>query len=166
MAGGGDRQGVALALASLGGVAGDQGLAETARALHEESLALRRASADRRGVAQSLNNLGMLAFARGDYPQRRRAAGGELWPCTGELRDTGGVASALLMLGQTAGRQGDLRQATRLCSESLDLFREVGNLLGDRHGPAGHRAGRCSTRATGPRAEELLQASLDERPRT
>jgi non-specific serine/threonine protein kinase len=155
----GNRRGVALALASLGGVAGDQGLAETARALHEESLALRRASADRRGVAQSLNNLGMLAFARGDY-RTAAALQEESLALHRELRDTGGVASALLMLGQTAGRQGDLQQATRLCSESLDLFREVGNLLGI--AMAQRATGQVLLDAgQGARAEALLQASLE-----
>ncbi len=155
----GDQRGVALALASLGGVAGDQGLAETARALHEESLALRRASADRRGVAQSLNNLGMLAFARGDY-HGAAALQEESLALHRELRDTGGVASALLMLGQTAGRQGDLQQATRLCSESLDLFRGVGNLLGI--AMAQRATGQVLLDAgQGARAEELLQASLE-----
>ena len=126
----GDRRGVALALASLGGVAGDQGLAETARALHEESLALRRASADRRGVAQSLNYLGMLAFARGDYRTAACAAGGEPGP---EPRAAGrrgrrlGPADAGAD-GRPAGRPPT--RATAPVLESLDLFREVGNLLG------------------------------------
>jgi non-specific serine/threonine protein kinase len=125
----GDRRGIALALASLGGVAADQGELDAARALHEESLALRRAADDRRGVAQTLNYLGMLAFGRGDYAAARTLQEESL-ALHRDLRDTGGVASALLMLGQTAGRQGETGRAIQLCTESLDRFRDLGNRLG------------------------------------
>ena len=155
----GDRRGIALALASLGGVAGDQGEAETARALHEESLALRREAGDRRGIAQSLTYLGMLAYARGDYPEAA-ALQEESLALNRELRDVGGAASALLMLGQTAGRRGDLRRAMTLSGESLDLFREVGNRLGV--AMAQRAVGQAALDA-GDRqqAEAMLLASLD-----
>jgi non-specific serine/threonine protein kinase len=154
----GDQRGIALALASLGGVAGDQGEAETSRALHEEALVLRRAAGDRRGVAQSLNYLGMLAYGRGDYAAAARLQEESL-SLNRDLRDVGGVASALLMLGQTVGRRGDLPRAIALCSESLDLFREVGNRLGVAMAQraVGQAALDAGDRA---RAEAMLVASL------
>jgi non-specific serine/threonine protein kinase len=154
----GDRQGIALALASLGGVAGDQGEMDTARGLYEESLELRRALGDRRGVAQTLHNLGMLAYGRADYATAR-ALQEESLAQNRQLQDTGGVASALLMLGQTTGRQGEAARSVALCTESLELFRQVGNQLGI--AMAQRALGQAALEAGDwARAEALLEESL------
>ena len=64
---------------------------DEAYALHEESLALRRAMGDRWGEALSLANLGLVALNRGDYEQAVQLHRESLvlrrnWGCPGEWR--------------------------------------------------------------------------------
>ena len=58
-------RGIALALNSLAGVATEQGEDVVARALHEESLALRLEIGDPKGTAASLAGLGGVAVGMG-----------------------------------------------------------------------------------------------------
>src|SRR4029453_18379222 len=61
----------AKALITAGSLAYRQGDYETARSLHEESLAIRRQLGDRRGIAASLHNLGLVAHRQGDHAAAR-----------------------------------------------------------------------------------------------
>src|SRR5436190_83325 len=67
----GAKQSVALSLNNLGIVAQDEGDYAAARALHEESLALKREIGDKWGISYSLNNLGIVAAGQGDYTAAR-----------------------------------------------------------------------------------------------
>ena len=58
-------------LNAAGVLAKYQGDYPAARALHEESLAIRRELGDRLGIAASLNSLGAVAQDQGDYPATR-----------------------------------------------------------------------------------------------
>ena len=57
----------ARALAGAGVLGREQGDYDRATVLDEESLALRWARGDRRGIAAALNSLAMIARDRGDY---------------------------------------------------------------------------------------------------
>ncbi len=96
---------------------------EAARHLNE-ALRLHRTLDDQRGMAESLNNLGVLAHGQGDLD--------EAWRCyvealSGEraLRHPFGEARALSNLGEVAEAQNRLEQACRLFAVSERLFEEV-----------------------------------------
>src|SRR5262249_43431141 len=61
----------ARALNALGNVVAAHGEYDAARAHYRQSLADRRLLGDHRGVADSLNNLGTLAYRQGDHAQAR-----------------------------------------------------------------------------------------------
>lgn len=100
-------------------------------ALHEESLALKRALDDQSGAAFSLLHLGMLAKDLGDNAQA-----GALYAQSLEvfrvLRDRPHVAHVLLNMGILAHVQGNYRESTARFDEAVGLFRA----LGDRRGLA------------------------------
>lgn len=101
----------------------EAGSAEAARHL-EEALRLRRGCEDRRGVAETLNNLGILAQA-----QDQRAAAQrwytEALDVEREMGHGFGVARALSNLGEIAEAQGALGQACRLFTAAEYLFEQV-----------------------------------------
>ena len=113
------------ALRGAGLLATWQGDYATARALHQESLALYRELDDQSGIANALENLGLVASQQGDYPAAhvlhaqslsiRRTLGAE-WDIAGSLSN----------LGLIARNQGDYDRARTLYSESLALLTAVG----------------------------------------
>jgi predicted ATPase/DNA-binding SARP family transcriptional activator len=121
----------AKALNGAGNLAYMQDDYARARALHEESLALRRELGDMRGIAISLNNLGNVAEVQGDYT-RARALLEESLALDRQLGDIWGLAGSLSNLGRVAQVQGDYAWARTLQEESLALRRD----LGDRRGIA------------------------------
>jgi non-specific serine/threonine protein kinase len=106
-----------------------QGDLDEAVGLHEESLAIRRARGDERGVAYALNSLGAvaeqraeLAIARDRYEESlaiRRKTG-----------DQAGIAQSLNNLGVIAMREGAYDRAQEYYEESLAIRRESGNRRG------------------------------------
>jgi hypothetical protein len=70
----GDKWGIGHSLTNLGIVAQEQGDYAGARALHEESLALRREMGDKWGVAACLAGLGGVAVGLGQEAQVERGA--------------------------------------------------------------------------------------------
>ena len=114
-----------------GSLAYHQGDYPGARALGEESLAIRRQLGDRKGIAASLNNLGLVACDQGDYPAAR-ALYEESLAIKRELGDRVGIANSLNNLGNVAYDQAELAFARALYEESLAIARE----LGDREGVA------------------------------
>ena len=79
----------AKALNVAGVLARRQGDYPAARALHEESLAIRRQLGDRRGMAASLNNLGNVAVKQGDLASCPGAVRGEPGDHAGTGRSVG-----------------------------------------------------------------------------
>jgi predicted ATPase/class 3 adenylate cyclase len=97
--------------------------------LAQESLALFRGLGDRRGIALSLDRLGMAAWRRGDF----RTAGvlmEEDLALFKEVGDQDRVAWSLFTLGLLNNKQGEYTRACALFEESLTLFRELGNKRG------------------------------------
>jgi tetratricopeptide (TPR) repeat protein len=90
----------------------------------EESLALYKELGDKRGMSQSINNLGSVAYFQGEYEQAAKLYGESL-DLRRELGDKWGVANSLNNLGGVAFSQGDYGQAEVLHSESLALRREL-----------------------------------------
>jgi predicted ATPase/Tfp pilus assembly protein PilF len=121
----------AKALHGAGALGYHQGDYPGARALGEESLAIRRQLGDRKGIAASLNNLGLVACDQGDYPAAR-ALYEESLAIKRELGDRVGIANSLNNLGNVAYDQAELAFARALYEESLTIARE----LGDREGVA------------------------------
>ncbi len=119
----------AYVLNAAGVLSFDQSDYPAARALHEESLAIRRELGDRSGIAASLNNLGSVVHNQGDYPAAR-ALHEEGLAIRRELGDRSGIASALNNLGNVAVNQGDYPGAMALYEESLAICRELGNQFG------------------------------------
>lgn len=119
----------AKALHAAGGLAIEQGDYARARVLHQESLALRRAIADKQGIAQSLNNLGVMAYEQGEYATARSLHEESLvlHRETGEKRR---IARSLTNLGLVAYAVGDYSLARSLHVESLAIMRGMGDKSG------------------------------------
>ena len=97
-----------------------------ARALLEESLAIRRELGDRLGIAGSLHSLGTVDCDQGDYPAGRVLLEESL-AIRRELGDRFGIAASLNNLGNVALYQGDCPAARALYEESLAIRRELGD---------------------------------------
>jgi predicted ATPase/class 3 adenylate cyclase/DNA-binding XRE family transcriptional regulator/Flp pilus assembly protein TadD len=104
---------------------GDYGMVQV---LAEESLALSRELDDKRGMASSLEILGIVAHNQGDYAAARTFHQEDL-----ELkRETGSnyITIPLTNLGSVAYAQGDYETARNLLQESLALSRKRGHKWG------------------------------------
>jgi non-specific serine/threonine protein kinase len=121
----------AKALNGAGNLAQACGDLERAARLHVESLAMRQALGDRRGIAISLNSLANVAVEQGDYLQARGLYEESL-ALRRDLGDARGIAVTLNNLSVVARDEGDWQAAAALSVESAALFRE----LGDRQGVA------------------------------
>jgi predicted ATPase/DNA-binding CsgD family transcriptional regulator len=112
---------------ATGRVALDQGDNPEARAFLVESLAMARKGEDWQGIADSLTQLGHVAFAEDDY---------DVAICRYEeslvirrnIRDQRGMAISLYSLGVVARARGDVGRAQSLLAEALGLFRSAGDL--------------------------------------
>jgi len=105
----------------LGGFLEEFGRTAEARELYEGSLATSREVGDRRGMADSLHDLGLLAFDQGDYALAQSV----LAECLAVSREAGereDIPLTIMMLGATALAQGDVAGARPLLEESLELF--------------------------------------------
>jgi len=116
----------AYVLNAAGVLSYHQGDYPAARALYEESLAIRRELGDRSGIAGSLGNLGNVAVNQGDHPAARALQEQSL-AIYRELGDRFGTANTLNNLGVVALNQGDYPAARALHEESLAISRELGN---------------------------------------
>ena len=103
--------------------------AEAAR-LSEESLWLARGLGDRRAIASSLRDLGMIYRLQGDF-DRSIVCLEEALPIFRDLDDEHGIARVLLHLAVPIYRAqrapGDRARATRLLQESLERLRALGD---------------------------------------
>jgi tetratricopeptide (TPR) repeat protein len=116
----------------LGMVRREQARFDEATALHEQALALYRASGDAWGEAAALNNLGVVRMFVGDF-QRSTELHERALLLRRCINDDRGVASSLGNLGNVARLQGDAENAWRLHNEALTIRR----FLNDRWGVAG-----------------------------
>ncbi|MFN8549606.1 MAG: tetratricopeptide repeat protein [Candidatus Eisenbacteria bacterium] len=126
---GGEPASRARALNGAANLAFTQSDYPAARALHEESLSLRREIDDRNGIATSLNNLGSIAYFSGDLAQAR-ALIEESLAIRRELKDRSGIGSCLNNLAVIAQFSGDFDGARAWHTESLALRRELGDRSG------------------------------------
>jgi predicted ATPase/class 3 adenylate cyclase len=97
--------------------------------LAQESLALFRRLGDRRGIALSLDRLGMAAWRRGDFRAARVLMEEDL-ALFREVGDQDRIAWSLFTLGLLNNKQGEYTRACALFEGSLTLFRELGNKRG------------------------------------
>jgi adenylate cyclase len=118
----------ARVLHGLGNVQLYQGNHDAAQKLFEESLALRRKTGDKLGIANALNNLGIVVYQRDISGARARFE--ESLAIRRDIGDKAGIAQALNNLGFMSSEQGDLKTAQVLYEESLTLRRELGDKLG------------------------------------
>jgi predicted ATPase/DNA-binding CsgD family transcriptional regulator len=131
---------------------------ELAAALLEESLALRRWSEDKPGIAAVLFDLAPIAEYWGDYGRSARLFEESL-ALRRELADAFGTAQALIRFARAAIRQDDHERAAALLDESWALCRR----LGSDHGMAMTlrlQGGLAFERADYGRAADLLGQSV------
>jgi tetratricopeptide (TPR) repeat protein len=118
----GDDLGAAQAMAQLGNLLSAQGEHVLARELHDDSLAVREAANDARGIGLSLLAIAVGA-ARADEPDRARASAERAVALFDRTDDGPGRASAVMQLGYLAADAGCLREARELQERALALWR-------------------------------------------
>ena len=100
-----------------------------ARALSEESLAVRRELGDEKEIALALGNLGIIAYRQGDY-EAARSLSEESLGMLRKLGDKRGVAADLNNLANVAFDQRDYEKAHQLFSESRDIWQFLSDQRG------------------------------------
>jgi predicted ATPase/class 3 adenylate cyclase len=116
----------ANALSAAGLMAYRQDDFVAARALLEESLAIRRQLGDRKGIGVAAGNLGMVALDEGNFASAR-ALHEESLAIARELGNRNGVLASLANLGNANYEQGDFATARARFEESLAISRELGD---------------------------------------
>ncbi len=114
----------AQALHCAGGLAWNLGKLATAATFFEQTVALRRELGDKRGMAQSLSNLGAVNVSLKNFP-KARACIEEALAIGQELGDQNTVGLAYGNLGDQAYFQGDLDGAQHFWSQARDIFRAL-----------------------------------------
>ena len=99
------------------------------KALAQESLALFRELGDKRGIALSLNRLGIAAWRRADFPTARVLMEEDL-ALYKELGNPDRIAWSLFALGLLNIKQGEYIRASASFEEGLALFRRLDNKRG------------------------------------
>lgn len=124
----GDGVGKALALNNLGLVeyADEQGDAAQAEHYWRQALETHRILNDKRGIAQTLTNLGALALEQGKADEAWTACL-EALGCEREMRHAFGVARTLSNLGEVAEMKQEAKRAQRLYGAAQCLFNQVGS---------------------------------------
>jgi DNA-binding NarL/FixJ family response regulator len=97
---------------------------EAAYACYEEALALRREAGDKQLIANTLNNMGVLAYHRADFDQAYKLYSESL-NLRKEAGDRLGVAYALLNLGSVLLEVGDYGGSKAFSIEGLEIARET-----------------------------------------
>ncbi|HEX7313532.1 MAG TPA: tetratricopeptide repeat protein [Pyrinomonadaceae bacterium] len=128
----GDKEIEAVAIGALGHHHFQIGEYDHATELCGRAQSLFEASNNRRGVAHTLHQLGILARSQGNYVEAARLYQRSL-EIIEELRDKPMVANTLHELGNLRYLQDDYAEAARLYQRSLEIRKE----LGDEYGIAG-----------------------------
>lgn len=115
----------AKALNAAGSMAHVQDDNDSARALLEECLAIRRALEDRRGVSVALKNLGDVLNMLGETAAAR-ALLEESLAITREIGYRWGVGRVLMSLAPLVLAQGEVGPARALAQECVDIERQLG----------------------------------------
>jgi predicted ATPase/DNA-binding CsgD family transcriptional regulator len=119
----------ARALVRACSLARQRGDYDRAEELGEASRALREQIGDRRGMASSIQNVGLVAEQRGDL-----ARAGELYAESRaifeELDDWRGVAASLNNIGNIACALGEFARAMELAEQACEIQRRLGNTDG------------------------------------
>jgi predicted ATPase/class 3 adenylate cyclase len=102
---------------------------ERGETLAREGLALFREQGDIRGIALSLDRLGMAAWRRGNFAAARSLMEEDL-SLFRKMDDKERVAWSLFTLGLLDSKQGEYARAQTLFEESLAMQRELGNKRG------------------------------------
>ncbi len=92
----------------------------------QAALAIRRALGDALGIAETLTNLGVLAYGRLEW-DAARAFYAEALILERQIDNLYGMAILLFNLGEVAMEQGEGARACRLCAASERLLREIGS---------------------------------------
>jgi len=121
----GDEEGIARAIAELGGVAIAEGDLDRAAELYEEAVPLfhRQGKSSREGA--SLGNLGTIAHMRGDYATAVRYYD-EAIELAREAGDSDGAAVSFHNLARSELAQGHAERGLEALRESLALARRLG----------------------------------------
>lgn len=127
--GGAEREGLAHAVLCLANLHLDDGRPEAALAHYEEALGLYRESADARGTAVVLSNLGVLHLERGEVDRAAELLA-ESIRLKRRLGNPFGLAMSLESLGNLERSRGNRKRALELCREALELRRELDHRLG------------------------------------
>lgn len=99
------------------------------KALAQESLAIFRELGDKRGIALSLNRLGIAAWRQADFPTARILMEEDL-ALYRELGNPDRIAWSLFALGLVNIKQGEYSRASTSLEEGLALFRKLDNKRG------------------------------------
>ena len=99
---------------------------EAEQRLLQKSYHLRQKIGDQWGLAKCLNNLGIIAYERGNYTEAEQYARQGL-QLHRQLNNQLGVAYSLNHLAQTMSTQGDYIQAQQYYEESLAIFEAFGD---------------------------------------
>jgi tetratricopeptide (TPR) repeat protein len=102
-----------------------EGKEQQAQALFEESLAKVRAWADKGGIALTLYYMGWLAFERDDY-ERATVCFQESIILNRDLKNTLGIAKALVGFGDLALAEVDLTRSVCLFAAAEALYQTIG----------------------------------------
>lgn len=116
----------AKTLNAAGNLAQKQNDNVQAKALLEESLALRRQVDDPYELSKTLNNLGIVAFNQGEYDQAQIYYEESL-TIKYQLGDKRSIGVSLTNLAELAHSKGEKEQAIRLFEEGLILLKEAGD---------------------------------------
>jgi predicted ATPase/class 3 adenylate cyclase len=119
----------ARALLAAARIAFNQSNYDQGEKLAQEGLALFRELGDKRGIALTVNRLGVAAWRRGDFRSARVLLEEDL-TLFREIGDQDRVAWSLFMHGLLDTKQGEYVRACSRFEESLALFRELGNKRG------------------------------------
>lgn len=141
----GDELGAAQALAQLGNLLSAEGEHELARELHEESLAVREAANDARGIGLSLLAISVAA-AHGAEPERAFATAQRALELFDRTDDGPGRAAAVMQMGYLTADAGRQRDARDLQERALALWKAFAPT------PAGARRSSSSWRSSTPRS--------------
>ena len=157
-------QGVAMpvrakALITAARLAFSQSDYERGETLAREGLALFRELADIRGIALSLDRLGMAAWRRGDFAAARSLMEEDL-SLFRKLGDKERVAWSLFTLGLLNSKQGEYARAQTLFEESLAMHREFGNKRGVAAALNQLAGGKLVTQSDSASARSLLEEAL------
>ncbi|MGN6431572.1 MAG: ATP-binding protein [Gaiellaceae bacterium] len=123
-----DTVGRARARTILGWAAGADGDRDEAQRMHEQSVALARASGDPWSLSVALNNLGDVHMINGDFDAAAGALGDAL-AVVGEVDYPDATGRVLHNLGLAVLARGDADRAAEHLSEAVTLFATTGSVV-------------------------------------